>query len=54
MIIQKGVVRKVLLAEHRVLLAIREQGMTPDDFSTIDYLNMVYEAIEHPLNFSIK
>lgn len=29
MIIQKEVVRKVLLAEHKVLVAIREQGMTP-------------------------
>jgi len=53
MIITREQVKKVLLAEHRVLTAIRDEGMTLDDFSVKDYVDMICEAIEHPAEFKV-
>jgi hypothetical protein len=54
MIIEREAVKKVLLAEHRVIMAIQGEGMTLDDFSSIEYLGMVCDAIEHPTDFRVK
>ena len=51
MIIQKEVIEKVLRAEARFINEIREQGMTPDDFSEKEFLEGVIEEIEHPTEF---
>lgn len=53
MILTREQVKKVLLAEHRVLSEIRDEGMTPDDFSVKDYVDMICEAIEHPTEFKV-
>jgi len=52
MIILKEIVEKVLRAEARFINSIREDGMTPDDFSEKEFLEGVIEEIEHPTNFN--
>jgi len=54
MILTREQVKKVLLAEHKVINAIRDEGMTPDDFSVKDYVDMICEAIENPTEFRRK
>ena len=51
MIIFKEVVEKVLKAEARFINSIREQGMTPDEFSEKEYLEGIIEEIEYPTKF---
>lgn len=43
---------KVLRAEARFINKIREQGMTPDDFSEKEYQTGILEEIKHPTDFN--
>jgi len=43
---------EVLRAEARFINKIREQGMTPDDFSEIEYQEGILEELEHPTDFN--
>ena len=43
---------EVLRAEARFINKIREQGMTPDDFSEEDYQKGILEEVTHPTDFN--
>lgn len=43
--INKNVIRKILRAETLVRNHIYNGGMTPDDYSSMDYVNEVFDVL---------
>jgi len=43
----KTIIKKILIAETKVLKEIRETGLTPDEISVNDYVEIIYEKIRN-------